>query len=429
MSYSESLSKLLASVNAAEGCRLSVKTGNRAYTGLMMPRHDMSAPDTLVLKLDSGYNIGVRVEPDAIIEVLEKPVRTETEAETVPFKKGLKILTLIGTGGTIASRIDYRTGRVEPAMSGDEILDLVPEIRDIANVNARPLFSMHSDNMNAEHWKEIAKAVAEELNNGADGVLISHGTDTLGYTAAALSFMLGNLSKPVVLVGAQRSSDRPSTDATSNLIAGARFCVNGNTAGVFVAMHETVGDDSFVIHSGTRVRKMHSSRRDAFRSMNVSPVARIDMNGKIEHLSAGKPVSDEKVHANTGMEENCVLLHCFPGMKPEVFEDVIMKSKGVVLAGTGLGHITEEMIPLIRKATDADIPVVMTTQCLEGTVNLNVYSTGRNLVEAGVIPAGDMLPETAFVKLMWLLANCENENLAELMTAPFAGETGDRRVL
>ncbi len=429
MSYSESLSKLLASVNAAEGCKLSVKTGGRTYTGLMMPRQDTGHSDILVLKLDSGYNVGIRIKSDAVIEVLEKPVRTVTETETVPPKKGLKNLTLIGTGGTIASRIDYRTGQVEPAMSGEEVLDLVPEIRDIANMNARTLFSMYSDDMNAEHWKKIAMAVAEELNNGADGVLIAHGTDTMGYTAAALSFMLGDVPKPVVLVGAQRSSDRPSTDATGNLIAGARFCAEGKRAGVFVAMHETIEDDSFVIHRGTRVRKMHSSRRDAFRSMNVRPVARINLEGNIEYAAEGKPVSEGKVKIDTEMEENCVLLHCFPGMRPEVFEDVIMKSKGVVLAGTGLGHVTKEMVPLIRKATDACIPVVMTTQCLEGTVNLNIYGTGREILKAGAIPAGDMLPETAYVKLMWLLANCKNEDISELMTVPFAGEAGDRRVL
>lgn len=429
MSYSKSLSEILASVNATEGCRLSVKTGDRAYTGLMMPRQDTNASDILVLKLDSGYNIGVRLDSDAKIEVLEKPVKTEIKTETVSPKKGLKNLTLIGTGGTIASRIDYRTGRVEPAMSGDEILDLVPEIRDIANINARTVFSMYSDNMNAEHWQKLAVTVAEELNNGADGVLISHGTDTLGYTSAALSFMLGDIDKPVILVGAQRSSDRPSTDAVSNLIAGARFCVDGKKTGVFVVMHETVGDDSFSIHSGTRVRKMHSSRRDAFRSMNVPPVARIDSKGKIDYLDDSNSISDKKIEIKTDMEENCVLLHCFPGMKPEIFENIIMKSKGTVLAGTGLGHVTEEMIPLIRKASDAGIPIVMTTQCLEGTVNLNVYGTGRELLSAGVIPAGDMLPETAYVKLMWILANHKKEDVAELMQAPLAGEIGDRRVL
>lgn len=429
MSYSKSLSEILASMNATEGCRLSVKTGDRAYTGLMMPRQDRNASDILVLKLDSGYNIGVRMDSDAKIEVLEKPVKTEIKTETVSPKKGLKNLTLIGTGGTIASRIDYRTGRVEPAMSGDEILDLVPEIRDIANINARTVFSMYSDNMNSEHWQKLAVTVAEELNNGADGVLISHGTDTLGYTSAALSFMLGDIDKPVILVGAQRSSDRPSTDAVSNLIAGARFCVDGKKTGVFVVMHETVGDDSFSIHSGTRVRKMHSSRRDAFRSMNVPPVARIDSKGKIDYSEVSNNISDKKIEIKTDMEENCVLLHCFPGMKPEIFENIIMKSKGTVLAGTGLGHVTEEMIPLIRKASDAGIPIVMTTQCLEGTVNLNVYGTGRELLSAGVIPAGDMLPETAYVKLMWILANHKKEDVAELMQAPLAGEIGDRRVL
>lgn len=429
MSYSESLSKLLASADAAEGCKVSVKTGDREYAGLLMPRHGTGDSDTLVLKLDSGYNIGVRIRSDTIIKVLEKPVKTKTETEAVPPKKGLKNLTLVGTGGTIASRINYRTGRVEPAMSGDEILDLVPEIRDVANINARSVFSMYSDNMNAKHWKEIAVAVAEELNGGADGAIIAHGTDTLGYTAAALSFMLTDLSKPVVLVGAQRSADRPSTDAVGNLIAAAEFCAKGNRAGVFVAMHGTIEDDSFAIHLGTRARKMHSSRRDAFRSMNVSPAAHIGGDGKVEHLTDGKPVSDGKVGINTEMEENCVLLHCFPGMRPEVFESVIMKSKGVVLAGTGLGHVTEEMVPLIRKATEAGIPVVMTTQCLEGTVNLNVYDTGREILAAGAIPAGDMLPETAYVKLMWLLANRKDRDIQELMITPIAGEIGNRRML
>ena len=429
MSYTESLSKLLASADASEGCKLSVKTGGRTYTGLMMPRHDMSAPDTLVLKLDSVFNIGVRMRSDASIEVLEKPVKAVEKTEVPTFKKGLKKLVLLGTGGTIASRIDHRTGRVEPVMSGSEILNLIPEISDVANIESKSLFSVYSDNMSPEHWQKIAVAVAEEINSGADGVLISHGTDTMGYTAAALSFMLYNVPKPVVLVGAQRSSDRPSTDAAGNLIAGARFCVDGNKAGVFVVMHETIGDDLFAVHSGTRVRKMHSSRRDAFRSMNVPLVARIDRDGKIEHLSECRPVSDRKIKADTKMEENCLLLYCFPGMKPESFEDAVMNSKGVVLAGTGLGHVNESMIPLIRKATEAGIPVVMTTQCLEGTVNLNVYNAGREILAAGAIPAEDMLPETALVKLMWILGNYPADATESIMNVSFAGETSDRRVL
>ncbi|MFA7031854.1 MAG: Glu-tRNA(Gln) amidotransferase subunit GatD [Candidatus Methanomethylophilaceae archaeon] len=429
MSYSESLSRLLASADASEGCKLTVISKGRKYEGTMMPHHDFSSPDILVLKLKSGYNIGVRMYGDSEVRVTERPSDRKKDVPPREPKDGLKKLVLIGTGGTIASYVDYRTGAVQPALSTSELVNAVPELRGVANIEARVLFSIFSENMNVEHWQKLAEAVSEEINAGADGIIIPHGTDTMGYTAAALSFMLGEVPKPVVLVGAQRSSDRPSSDATGNLMASARFCVEGGRAGVFVVMHDTHGDDSFAVHLGTRVRKMHTSRRDAFRSINVPPVARMDAGGKIEFSGPGRAVSKGKSAVRTGMEKKCVLLQSYPGMDPDMFTDVLLASRGAVIAGSGLGHVNENMIPAIKEAVDSGTIVIITSQCLGGTTNLNVYNTGRDMLSAGAVPVGDMLPETAYVKLMWAIANsASREEAVELMKAPLAGETGDRRV-
>ena len=430
MSYSDALSGTLASLGAVEGSKLSVVRDGRTFVGTLMPHHEFSDPDVLILKMKSGYNVGVKITGSTEITVLEAPAERSRKETEVEFKKGLPKLVLIGTGGTIASYVDYRTGAVHPALSTSDMVNAVPEIRDIANIDARVLFSIFSENMNVEHWQKLAEAVVEEINNGADGVIIPHGTDTMGYTAAALSFMLGDVPKPVVLVGAQRSSDRPSSDASSNLVACARFCTQGKRAGVFVVMHDTLGDDSFAVHAGTRVRKMHTSRRDAFHSINAAPVAHIDKDGKIRFNTDGPKVSGEKAVAKTGMERSCVLLQYYPGMDPALFEDVFMRSKGVVIAGSGLGHVNENMIPLIRKANDNGTIVVLTSQCLNGRTNLNVYNTGRDMLAAGVVTVLDMLPETAYVKLMWALANSSSvEEAKEIMRTPLAEEMSDRRVV
>lgn len=430
MSYSSTLSKTLESLGATEGTKLSVEKDGRTYIGTLMPHHEFSASDVLILKMKSGYNVGIRITDGSTISVLEKPLERTRKEVPVEFKKGLPKLVLIGTGGTIASYVDYRTGAVHPALSTSDMVNAVPEIRDIANIDARVLFSIFSENMNVEHWQQLAEAVAEEINNGADGVIIPHGTDTMGYTAAALSFMLGDVPKPVVLVGAQRSSDRPSSDASSNLMACARFCTKADRAGVYVVMHDTPGDDSFAVHTGSRVRKMHTSRRDAFHSINAAPVAHLDRDGRMEVRIEGPVVTKEKAVARTGMERACVLLQYYPGMDPALFEDIFMKSKGVVISGSGLGHVNENMIPLIKKACDNGTIVVMTSQCLNGRTNLNVYNTGRDMLAAGAITVLDMLPETAYVKLMWVLANTSSvEEAKRMMQTPLANEMSDRRTI
>lgn len=429
MSYSDSLSKTLESLGATEGTKLSVVRDGRTYIGTLMPHHEFSAPDILILKMKSGYNVGIRITDSTEISVLEPPVERVKRDTEVEFRKGLPKLVLIGTGGTIASYVDYRTGAVHPALSTSDMVNAVPEIRDIANIDARVLFSIFSENMNVEHWQQLAQAVADEINNGADGIIIPHGTDTMGYTAAALSFMLGDVPKPVVLVGAQRSSDRPSSDASSNLMACARFCRAGYS-GVYVVMHDTPGDDSFAVHIGSRVRKMHTSRRDAFRSINSLPAAHLDKDGKMTLNMDLPKARDAKAEVRNGMERSCVLLQYYPGMDPALFEDIFMRSKGVVIAGSGLGHVNENMIPLIKRACDNGTVVVMTSQCLNGRTNLNVYNTGRDMLNAGAITVLDMLPETAYVKLMWALANTSSpEEAKEVMRTPLANEMSDRRTI
>lgn len=430
MSYADFLSKKLADAGAEEGCMLNVKVGEKDYRGVLMPHHEFSGHDILILKVKSGYNIGIRLDENSTIAVESRPVeRVKPEAHEGP-KEGLKTIVLIGTGGTIASYVDYRTGAVHPALSTSDMINAVPEIKEIANLKANVLFSIFSENMTVPHWQKLAEAIASELNSGADAVIVPHGTDTMGYTAAAVSFMLGDIQKPVVFVGAQRSSDRPSSDASSNLMAAARFCVNGNRAGVFVVMHEGSGDDSFAVHCGTRVRKMHTSRRDAFKSINVPPVAVIDAAGKITFNTDGRPVGNAPAEVASDMCQQVVLLQFYPGMDPELFRDIFMKSKGVVIAGSGLGHVNANMVPLIKEAVDAGTIVVATSQCLNGRTNLNVYNTGRDMLNAGVITVQDMLPETAYVKLMWALANTRSVDAAkEVMKTDLAGEMSDRREL
>ncbi|MFT0899087.1 Glu-tRNA(Gln) amidotransferase subunit GatD [Candidatus Methanoprimaticola sp. MG2] len=428
--YSESLSNLLTSLGATEGTKLKVTKDGRAFEGTLMPHHEFSAPDVLILKVKSGYNVGVKVTGSAEVTVVERPVERTKKDVPIEFKKGLPKIVLIGTGGTIASYVDYRTGAVHPALSTSDMVNAVPEIRDIANIDARVLFSIFSENMDPAHWQELAKAVAEEINDGADAIIIPHGTDTMGYTAAALAFMLGDVPKPVILVGAQRSSDRPSSDASSNLMACVRFATGADRSGVFVVMHDTPGDDSFAVHIGPRVRKMHTSRRDAFHSINALPAAHLDKDGRMDVRIDGPRVRDGKAVANIAMEGSVVLLQYYPGMDPKLFEPVFMGSKGIVISGSGLGHVCEGMIPLIERATSNGSVVVLTSQCLNGRTNLNVYNTGRDMLKAGAITVLDMLPETAYVKLMWALANSDSvEQAKEIMQTPLAGEMSDRRVI
>ena len=428
VTYARSVSELLKAEKAEEGDMIKVLTNGKEHVGILMPHHDFSDPDTVVLKLKSGYNIGVRLAEGSkvtVVRKVEKKGRHFKAKEIDPSKKNVAV---IGTGGTIASYVDYRTGAVHPALSAEDLVATVPEMADICNVKARVLFSIFSENMDVQHWQELAGAVVDQLNSGDEGCIIPHGTDTMGYTSAALSFMLESLPRPVLLVGAQRSSDRPSSDAYTNLLASARFCVQSDAAEVFILMHHTSSDTVAAVHRGTRVRKMHTSRRDAFESVNEPPVALVDFEGGIKFNSAYRKKSSGKVAFKPDMEKEVALIHFYPGMSPEAFEKLMGSHNGVVISGSGLGHVSADMVKVLKRTVDNGIPVVMTSQCLYGSVNLNVYYTGRDLLTAGVIPGGDTLPETALIKLMWGLANTNGEEeLRKVMVTNIRGELSDRR--
>ncbi|ASJ12144.1 Glu-tRNA(Gln) amidotransferase subunit GatD [Thermococcus thioreducens] len=403
------------------------ENGNTSvYEGIVMNPYELSSGETLTLKLDNGYNIGILVDQIVSVEIIEKAApREELKFEEVfPKKPGLPSVAIIGTGGTIASRIDYKTGAVHAAFTAEELAKAVPEIFEIANITPKLLFNIMSEDMRPEYWIKIAHEVAEMLNNGEDGVVIAHGTDTMAYTASALSFMLRDLGKPVILVGSQRSSDRPSSDAAMNLICSVRMAT-ADLGEVAIVMHGETGDTYCLAHRGTKARKMHTSRRDAFRSINDIPLARIWPEGKIEFLRSDyRRRTESEVWVDDEMEERVALVKAFPGIQPEVIDFFVDKGyKGIVIEGTGLGHVPTYLIDSIKRATEEGLSVCMTSQCLYGRVNLNVYSTGRRLLKAGVIPCEDMLPETAYVKLMWVLGHTDDpKEVREMMLTNYAGE-------
>ena len=427
MSYSPFISELIKKLDAKEGDTLSVRNGEREYVGTLMPHHEFSLEDIIILKLSNGYNIGIRISESSSVTLISKGAAKEKKPRPEQHSSG-KTVSVLGTGGTIASYVDYRTGAVHPALSAGDLVAAVPEIKDICDVKAEVLFSIFSENMNVENWQTIAEEAADRINAGAEGCIIPHGTDTMGYTSAALAFMLGDLPKPVVLVGAQRSSDRPSSDAYTNLVSAARFIVNTDASEVFVLMHASSSDSSAAVHRGTKVRKMHTSRRDAFKSVNSPVVATVDFEGGIDFHADYRKKSSSKVCAQTEMETNVALLQYFPGMGPSVFSRILHESSGVVISGTGLGHVSSDMAEEIKSAVQGGTSVVMTSQCLYGRTNLNVYNTGRDLISAGVIPGEDMLPETAYVKLMWVLAQTSDaDKISEMMRTNLRGEISDRR--
>jgi len=407
--------------------------------GVVMPRYALADREVLVVKLDNGYNIGIRCDRIQRIEPLEKarppgpagvPAPLSEEALARPGKR----VMVIGTGGTIASRIDYETGAVRPYIDAEELVQAIPEAAAIAEISAEEIMQVFSENMEPKLWERIVEEVERRLNEGYDGIVVAHGTDTMGYTAAALSFAFHRgLPAPVILVGAQRSSDRPSSDAAFNFTAAVLTAVEAPFGEVAVVMHGTPSDTYALAHRGTRVRKMHSSRRDAFQSINTVPLAKVwPYERRIEMLRSDyKPRLRGAVRAENGFEERVALLKYYPGMREDIIEHLASQGyKGIVIEGTGFGHVAERLIPVIKRAVDNGVAVVAATQTVFGRVNLNVYATGRKMLAAGVIPADDMLAETAYVKLSWALRRARDlEEVRRIMLTPLAGEIGERQSL
>jgi len=428
MVYPNKINSILKKAQIEIGDTIELISGNKVYKGILMPHHEFSDDDIISIKLDTGYNVGISVNDKSELKLIEKNVKYERKDEELRYDNAKPTIAILGTGGTIASYVDYRTGAVHPALNAKDLAFSVPELAEMCNIRAKMLFSIFSENMKVEHWQELANEVADQMNNGARGVIVAHGTDTIGYTSSALSFMLSNLTGPVVLVGSQRSSDRPSSDANINLISAAQFGIDSDLGEVVVLMHGETSDSYISIHRGTRVRKMHTSRRDAFYSINEEPLGSVK-NGKIILSQEYKKRGKGKVEVHDNMEKRVCILYPYPGIEIEHFDFLAEKNKGIVIAGTGLGHTPQELTNSIRNAVSSGVVVVMTSQCLYGRVNMNVYSGGRDLLKAGVISGEDMLPETAFIKLMWVLGQThDSKEIKNLIETNLVGEIGKRRI-
>jgi glutamyl-tRNA(Gln) amidotransferase subunit D len=412
-------------------CEVRARTTRGDFEGLLLPRSETSDALHLVLKLDSGYNVGIR--HDTVLELEKTGYREahyqipEKEFPTDPAHPNVKLL---GTGGTIASRLDYRTGAVIPAFSPGELYGSVPELADICNLETEKLFGVFSENMGPEQYLILAEKTGEAIREGYDGVIIGHGTDTMHHTAAALSFMVQNPPVPVVMVGSQRSSDRPSSDAAQNLINAAWAAGHGPIAEVLVCMFGPTSDLYNLLHRGTRVRKMHSSVRSTFRTLGDIPVAMVQQ-GKITPLKDDfRPRrADRDVTIQAAFDDRVTLTYYYPGMHPDIIDAIVDRGyRGIIIAGTGLGHVNRLIYPALEHARDAGVQVYMTLQTLWGFVQMHVYETGREILELGVVPLADMLPEVAYIKLGWALGlhPDDPEAVRALMTTPIAGEITER---
>ena len=423
----------LKKAEAEIGDIISIKKDRETYEGVLIPRSEYGDDKHIVIKLKSGYNTGIKITPTTQIKKIGKGTKPTFTSPPLPKQKqDLPKVAIISTGGTIASRVDYRTGAVRPALSASDLYSVVPELSQIATIDAEILFSLFSENITPKHWTQTAKTIAKHIKDDVAGVVVAHGTDTLAYTSAALSFAIQELPVPVILVGSQRSADRPSSDAATNLIGAVKAASNAPFAEVVIAMHETISDKTIVFHRGTKVRKCHTSRRDTFKSINATPIAKMEdekITMLLENYQKRKP--SRKLVLKPNFNEKVALVKFHPGLNPETIEQYIEKGyRGIILEGTGLGHVGNYCFPAIGKAIETGLIVAMTSQCIWGRIDMNVYDQGRDLLAMGVIPLEDMLPETALVKLMWIFGQTKDTQEAKkFLTQNIANEFSPRTLL
>jgi glutamyl-tRNA(Gln) amidotransferase subunit D len=405
-------------------------TAGSTFEGVILPRGETFDDLHVVLKLKTGYNVGIHVDRIASIEELGfKEAIYKIPEKAFPVTPELPNVTLLGTGGTIASRLDYRTGAVIPAFTPGELYGAVPELAELCNLTTKKIFGVFSENMGWTEYVTLAEAVGEAIDGGADGIVIGHGTDTMGHTASVLSFMVQNSPVPIVIVGSQRSSDRPSSDAALNLIHAVSAAARGDIAELQICMFGPTSDRYGLLHRGTRCRKMHSSYRSTFRTIGDIPLSLVDRDGMTTINPDYLPRDhSRKVRIDTRYDDRVTIIYYYPGMKPDLVDAIVEKGyRGIVIAGTGLGHVNRPLFPALKRAIDQGVHVVMTVQTLWGFAQMYVYDTGRDLLDIGVVPLDNMLPETALMKLGWVLGHTdEHDEVMAMMRNPVNHEITDR---
>ena len=425
------------------GDSVKITTEKDTLEGILLPSFEKGV---ILIKLKNGYNIGFTEKEIKKMEVLQGREQNEEDGKNekkkekqIETKKSYDFPTIaiLHTGGTIASKVDYRTGGVATAFSPAELISLFPELVKIAHIESELIAQMWSDDLRFAHFTLIAQAIEKWVKKGVQGIIIGIGTDNLAVAAAAVSFMVEKSPVPILFVGAQRSSDRGSSDAAMNLICAAKFAAKTDFGGVGICMHGSSSDDNCSILPATKTDKLHSSRRDAFQPVNDEAIATV-------HYQTNEITFNKKEYQKRGelliikpkMEEKVGLLKIHVNMFPEQFS-FFKGYKGLVIEGTGLGHtpgqvpnelciIHKKMYPAIKEVIDSGCIVVMTTQCLFGGVNLQVYDKGRDLLELGVVSGKDMLANTALVKLSWLLGNYSRTEAEKLMGLNLRGEINEK---
>lgn len=417
---------------AGDKVKLTKKDGE-SIEGILMPRPEMLEKGFTVIKLDNGYNMGIEDKKIKSIEVIEQYKPKEKEKKELKFDERLPTVAILSTGGTISSKIDYRTGGVYADYDASDFVAMCPELESIANLKAKKIMSVMTEDFTIDDWINMSKILVEELNSKVDAVVLTMGTDTLHITAAALSFLLKDLNKPVIITASQRSIDRGSSDAFMNLICSVKAAAKIDAAEVMTCLHGTTNDDYCLLIRGTKVRKMHTSRRDAFRPVNDLPIAKIPFDGKIEILNDYKKKFEGKVGVYDRFEEKTAMIQVYPGMDPEVIDFYVNKGyKGIVLAATALGHVPVNgkgsLVENIRNAIEKGVIIIIATQTLYGRVHPLVYTNLRKLsLDLGCTFAEDIMPEVAYVKLGWALGQTkEAKKVKELMLQNIAGEITSR---
>jgi len=422
--------KILKKFNVRVWGLAEIDTSRGLFKGTVLPRAENDDDKHIVIKIATGYNIGIATNTiKSIKEIGFLKANYKIPEQEFPFTENLPNVKLIGTGGTIASRLDYRTGAVIPAFSPGELYGAVPELADICNLDTEKVFAVFSENMGPDQYKQLAIAIGKEIEKGVDGIVIGHGTDTLHHTATALSYMIQNPPVPIILVGSQRSSDRPSSDAALNLMHACYAAGHGDIAEVCVCMFGPTSDEYGFLHRGTRVRKMHSSYRSTFRTIGDIPVATV-RRGEVKPLKTdfNHRRKDRNVEIFPFFEDRVSMIYFYPHMHPDTIDSLVdLGYKGIIIIGTGLGHVNKELYPAIERARDKGVAIYMTVQTLWGYVHMFVYETGRELLAMGVIPLDNMLPEAAFIKLGWALGQTDDlEEVKKIMLTPVKDEITSR---
>jgi len=407
-----------------------INDAGSVFEGVILPRSETSDDLHVVLKLRNGYNVGIHIDRiSQITEIGYREAVYKIPEKEFPTQPRLPKVTLLGTGGTIASRLDYRTGAVIPAFTPGELYGAVPELADLCNLKTRKLFGVFSENMCWPYYAQLAQAIGDEIAAGADGIVIGHGTDTMGHTGAVLSFMVQHSPVPIILVGSQRSSDRPSSDAALNLVHAVRAAGYGTVAEVLICMFGPTSDRYGLLHRGTRCRKMHSSYRSTFRTISDIPVGMVSRDEfTILNQDFVPRDRERQVKIDPLYDDRVTILYYYPGMDPDLVDALVEKGyHGIVIAGTGLGHVNKPLYPALERAIEHGVHVMMTVQTLWGYTQMYVYDTGRDLLDIGIVPLDNMLPETALMKLGWVLGHTrEPDEVSRLMQENLSREVTGR---